>query len=432
MSNVSQWETSAPNNNAAPPDGAPEGMAANTVNDTMREMMAAVARWYQDTNGSLVTGGAGNAYTLSTNNNNSSLTDLPLVVFVANRENTGAATLNVDGLGAKSLRFNGAALPSGAIQADTAYIAIYNAEDDAFDLVGVPTRDASAITTGELPDGRLSDNVPLKDTRNVFTAGFSTAAGGAIVLRANGPGISFVDTGADENEANYSLRAVGGVFRLQFSGDANVGGNTTTPLSIARTGTVVDEIELNATALDFNGNADISGTLTMGGAVLLPQGSASAPSVARGNDPDTGLYFPAGNTVGLSAGGSLVASFSQSEIDLTATTLDFNGNADISGTLSVGGAVRAGTAATSTSATLAAGQIHHRSADTTVPSMNAGQWVAVQNTSTSSITLSQGAGVTLELGGTTITGNRTLLAKGFAFIYFRANGVGVVHGSGVV
>src|SRR5690606_38006717 len=167
-------------------------------------------------------------YTTLFRSNNSSLTDLPLVVFVANRANTGAATLNVDGLGAKSLRFNGAALPSGAIQADTAYIAIYNAEDDAFDLVGVPTRDASAITTGELPDGRLSGNVPLKDTRNVFTAGFSTAAGGAIVLQANGPGISFVDTGADENEANYSLRAVGGVFRLQFSVDNNVGGNTTT------------------------------------------------------------------------------------------------------------------------------------------------------------------------------------------------------------
>src|SRR5690606_134420 len=94
-------------------------------------------------------------------------------------------------------------------------------------------------------------------------------------------------------------------------------------------------------------------------------------------------------------------------------------------------AVSAGTAATSTSGTLVAGQIHHRSANTTVPSMNAGQWVAVQNTSTSSITLSQGSGVTLELGGTTMTGNRTLLPKGFAFIYFRANGVGVVHGSGV-
>src|SRR5690606_3206591 len=107
------------------------------------------------------------------------------------------------------------------------------------------------------------------------------------------------------------------------------------------------------------------------------------------------------------------------------------GNKTFSDNVTINGAARAGTAATSTSSTLAAGQIHHRSANTTVPSMNAGQWVAVQNTSTSSITLSQGSGVTLELGGTTTTGNRTLLAKGFAFIYFRANGVGVVHGSGV-
>src|SRR5690606_36008671 len=135
---------------------------------------------------------------------------------------------------------------------------------------------------------------------------------------------------------------------------------------------------------------------------------------------------------------TLVALASTQEIDLTAPTLDFNGDADISGTLAVrgtlavDGAVRAGTAATSTSSTLAAGQIHHRSSNTTVPNLGAGRWVAVQNTSTSSITLSQGSGVTLELGGTTMTGNRTLLAKGFAFIYFRANGVGVVHGNGVV
>src|SRR5690606_36754960 len=94
-------------------------------------------------------------------------------------------------------------------------------------------------------------------------------------------------------------------------------------------------------------------------------------------------------------------------------------------------AARAGTAATSTSSTLEDGQIHHRSANTNVPSMNAGQWVAVQNTSTSSITRLEGCGVRLELGGTTMTGNRTLLAKGFGLIYFPASGVGVVHGSGV-
>jgi hypothetical protein len=261
MSNVSQWETSAPNNNAAPPDGAPEGMAANTVNDTMREMMAAVARWYQDTNGSLVTGGAGNAYTLSTNNNNSSLTDLPLVVFVANRANTGAATLNVDGLGAKSLRFNGAALPSGAIQADTAYIAIYNGEDDAFDLVGVPTRDASAITTGTLSDDRLSDNVPLKNAPNVFSAVTQT-------IRSTSPHLRFHETDANTNEGVWSIITNGGVWRVNTHTDESPTATVESAIRCLRSGTTVTEVELNATLLDFNGALDLSGNLTLGGSAI--------------------------------------------------------------------------------------------------------------------------------------------------------------------
>lgn len=37
---ISDWSTTPANNNAAPPTGAPEGMAAASVNNTMREMMA--------------------------------------------------------------------------------------------------------------------------------------------------------------------------------------------------------------------------------------------------------------------------------------------------------------------------------------------------------------------------------------------------------
>src|SRR5690606_3796588 len=148
----------------------------------------------------------------------------------------------------------------------------------------------------------------------------------------------------------------------------------------------------------FSDNVTVGGTITGNGSGLT---NLNASNLSSGTVPDARL--PA--TIG--------------------------GNKTFSGNVTINGAVTAGTAATSTSATLVAGQIHHRSSNTTVPSMNAGQWVAVQNTSTSSITLSQGSGVTLELGGTTMTGNRTLLPKGFAFIYFRANGVGVVHGSGV-
>ena len=99
MSNVAQWSTSAGNNTDNAPDGAPENMPRNAVNNTMREMMAALARWYQDQSGILVTTNATNAYSLSTNSGYTSLSNLPPLTFRVNASNTGAVTLNVDGTG---------------------------------------------------------------------------------------------------------------------------------------------------------------------------------------------------------------------------------------------------------------------------------------------------------------------------------------------
>lgn len=48
MADISDWSTTAASNNATPPDGAPEGMAPSGVNDVIRELMAAVRRWYED------------------------------------------------------------------------------------------------------------------------------------------------------------------------------------------------------------------------------------------------------------------------------------------------------------------------------------------------------------------------------------------------
>ena len=48
MSNISAWSTSAASNSSASPDGFPEGMAPSGVNDSAREVMAAVRRWYID------------------------------------------------------------------------------------------------------------------------------------------------------------------------------------------------------------------------------------------------------------------------------------------------------------------------------------------------------------------------------------------------
>lgn len=135
MSDISQWNTSAAGNNSAAPDGFPEGMPPSGVNDAAREVMAAVARQYQDSQGSLVTGGTGDNYTLTTNNTHAALGDQGLLVVNFDRANSGPATLNVDSLGAKAIEANSAALSSGDLSADTIYILAYNSVSDAYDIL---------------------------------------------------------------------------------------------------------------------------------------------------------------------------------------------------------------------------------------------------------------------------------------------------------
>ena len=148
MSNISQWSTSAASNNAAPPDGMPEGQAPSTVNDSVREIMAAVAKLYTDTDGTLVTAGAGNAYTLTTNNVHAALADQSLIIVRMDRANTGAATLDVDGLGAKAIEIAGAAISSGEIVADSALALSYNATNDAYDILNSFSASGRTLTAG--------------------------------------------------------------------------------------------------------------------------------------------------------------------------------------------------------------------------------------------------------------------------------------------
>lgn len=45
---ISTWSTTAADNDAATPNGAPEGMAPSAVNDVIRQNMAAVRAWYEN------------------------------------------------------------------------------------------------------------------------------------------------------------------------------------------------------------------------------------------------------------------------------------------------------------------------------------------------------------------------------------------------
>jgi hypothetical protein len=69
----------------------------------------------------------------------------------------------------------------------------------------------------------------------------------------------------------------------------------------------------------------------------------------------------------------------------------------------------------------------------TVPNsvFSAGQTVAIYNNSGSSQTITQGAGLLLYLGGTFISGNKTLSGTGLATILFISSSVAVITGAGL-
>jgi hypothetical protein len=99
------WSTTAADNATADSSiNLAEGHARNLVNDNKRSMMAAIAKWLALTNGSKTTGGSANAQTLTTG---MSFTSVPtgMRVLVKNGfTNTDSMTLNMDGIGAVTVK----------------------------------------------------------------------------------------------------------------------------------------------------------------------------------------------------------------------------------------------------------------------------------------------------------------------------------------
>lgn len=81
-----------------------ESMAPSAVNDSARAVMASVAKWRDDNNGTLVTSGTTSAFTLVTNQVESALTAGFTIAAQFHASCDASATIAVDGLAAKPLR----------------------------------------------------------------------------------------------------------------------------------------------------------------------------------------------------------------------------------------------------------------------------------------------------------------------------------------
>jgi microcystin-dependent protein len=116
-----------------------EGMAPSAVNDSARAMMARLAEWRDDVSGTIATAGTSTAYTVASNQVFDNFADMNggMIAFVPHTTNGATVTLNVDGLGAKPLRFGpNLELQSGVLIQGTPYVASYNNSDGAWYLQG--------------------------------------------------------------------------------------------------------------------------------------------------------------------------------------------------------------------------------------------------------------------------------------------------------
>ena len=159
--------------------------------------------------------------------------------------NTGASTLNVNGLGAISIvTSDKVALIAGAILTGAIYEVTYDSTGPRFQL----TSPAANIT-----DAALSANVPLLDATNTFTSAL-----GNKITSAN-PRYRFEETGGTATEAVWQLNVNSDVFSLQTLTDAYGAGNDV--FDVTRTGTTVDVVNFQPTTLQHNGTAVVLDTL---------------------------------------------------------------------------------------------------------------------------------------------------------------------------
>lgn len=129
--------TTADNDDAATGVNWAEGQLPSTINNSARQMMTDMAYWRNSMSGRLVSGGAADVQTLTTNLSLSAYSDMMLLVFEAGYTNTGAMTMNVDGIGAKSVKLqDGNTDPlAGAVVAGGIYAISYEADADVVILL---------------------------------------------------------------------------------------------------------------------------------------------------------------------------------------------------------------------------------------------------------------------------------------------------------
>lgn len=176
---IQDWSTTASNNTDVDGINIAEGMSPANVNNAMRAIMANLAAFRDLIGGAKVSAGTADAQTLTTGLSLSAYQQGILIGFEAGAglTNTGAMTIAVDGLAAKSVKVAGGSDPAaGAVTAGSIYILAYEATADVLFLLNPKAGLANVVedTTPQLGGNLDLNSRDITGTGNINITGAGT------------------------------------------------------------------------------------------------------------------------------------------------------------------------------------------------------------------------------------------------------------------
>lgn len=270
---VWRWsQTAASNNTADSTINLREGQAPSTLNDSVRALMAAIAKWRDDLAGTINTAGTSTAVTITSNQGLTALTD-GFTVRARITTTFGAdPTLAVDGLTAKAItRIDGAAIPAGQIVAGSIQTFTYDAGDDEWRVEGDRQEFASGTSMlfgGATAPAGWTKQVAVNDVALRLVSGtpgqggttpFSEIFAARTIAQGNLPAVTLSVTGVtssngshnhDINNLSSAASGLGGGGSPTYQ----VAGSKSTSTDGAHTHTVSGDTEAlgSGTAMDFD------------------------------------------------------------------------------------------------------------------------------------------------------------------------------------
>lgn len=240
---IQSWSTTAADNGNADAninyvEGS--GFKMPAINNSGRAVMSALAAFYDAIGGGCTYGGSSNAYTVTQPAVGawSAYAEGLIIGLEANHTNNGAATVNVDGLGAKSIvKSANTAVASGDIVSGAFYLLRYDGTN--FQIVGgaaatfqpldatLTALAALSYTSGTLiPTLTAADTFALVDAATfVRTTGDQSIGGsktftGGVVHSATSPDVRHRETDAATNEQYWWDHTNGGIRTWYLVNDA--------------------------------------------------------------------------------------------------------------------------------------------------------------------------------------------------------------------